>query len=253
MIKACRKCGESKSLDDFYLKRNACKACERADAVNRMAKRRSTPEGKAAQRAAVKRWKQANPEKVKAQFARFRLRKGMKPLSPGVPITPRVPKIPASDTAFDRKHVRALRIVAQKTCDFTGWTSGEEFAWRYRNEPAFNLRQRMRASARRLASRFGWVPARFGYEARRLTTGVLWQLVGYSPADLKAHLERQFARGMTWERFLAGEIHIDHIRPVSSFDLDDAEQVRACYCLSNLRPAWAKENIRKSNRAEFLI
>jgi len=38
----------------------------------------------------------------------------------------------------------------------------------------------------------------------------------YSMEDLKAHLASQFTTGMTWDNY--GEWHIDHVRPVSSFD-----------------------------------
>ena len=78
-------------------------------------------------------------------------------------------------------------------------------------------------------------------------------LLGYTIADLRSHLERQFTKGMTWERFSKGEIHIDHITPQSAFDLTNPDEWRKCWCLSNLRPLWAKENIAKSNKQIFLI
>ncbi|KVU21222.1 hypothetical protein WK62_19750 [Burkholderia ubonensis] len=49
-------------------------------------------------------------------------------------------------------------------------------------------------------------------------------------------------------RFRRGEIHIDHRRPQSSFDLNDADQVRACWALSNLQPLWARDNLTKGAR-----
>src|SRR3546814_6097044 len=43
--------------------------------------------------------------------------------------------------------------------------------------------------------------------------GRSWEtLVGYTVADLMAHLERQFLPGMSWDN--RGEWHIDHIRPL---------------------------------------
>jgi hypothetical protein len=41
--------------------------------------------------------------------------------------------------------------------------------------------------------------------------------------------------------------HIDHIRPVSSFDLSDPAQVQECFHFSNLQPLWAIDNIKKSD------
>lgn len=79
------------------------------------------------------------------------------------------------------------------------------------------------------------------------------RMLGYSLADLRQHIERQFTKGMTWARFLSGEIHIDHIIPQASFDLSIPDEWKRCWCLSNLRPLWAKDNWQKSARIECLI
>lgn len=77
--------------------------------------------------------------------------------------------------------------------------------------------------------------------------------LGYTPEQLRAHIERQFTRGMGWSN--KGEWHIDHIVPVSSFTITSIESPDfiACFGLQNLRPVWAKENLRKSDRMEFLL
>jgi len=68
--------------------------------------------------------------------------------------------------------------------------------------------------------------------------------INLSGAELRAHLEVQFLPGMTWENH--GIVwHVDHLVPCSSFDFSDPEQARACFSLSNLRPLWAKDNLRK--------
>ena len=77
--------------------------------------------------------------------------------------------------------------------------------------------------------------------------------MGYTVAELRVHLERQFKRGMTWDRFCAGEIHIDHIRPLSSFDLSNPDELRAAWALPNLRPLWAKDNWAKAGRVVLLL
>lgn len=78
-------------------------------------------------------------------------------------------------------------------------------------------------------------------------------LVGYSSAELKAHLERQFLAGMSWQNY--GQWHIDHIIPMASFaikSIDDPELKRA-WSLPNLRPIWAQENMRKHDKVLHLI
>ena len=73
-------------------------------------------------------------------------------------------------------------------------------------------------------------------------------LLGCSVEELKAHIEAQFTEGMSWERVMTGEIHIDHIRPCASFDLSASEQQRQCFHYSNLQPLWAEDNFKKSKR-----
>jgi hypothetical protein len=80
------------------------------------------------------------------------------------------------------------------------------------------------------------------------------QLVGYTVDDLMRHLERQFLKGMTWENY-GPEWHVDHIVPDSSFDYDtpDCAEFSAAWALTNLRPLWANDNVRKSDKRLFLI
>lgn len=80
-------------------------------------------------------------------------------------------------------------------------------------------------------------------------------LLGYSLGELARHLERQFTDGMSWDAFHRGEIHIDHIIPVSSFKPESAEcpEFRACWALSNLRPLWARDNLSKGAKRETLL
>jgi|SRR6478752_3415134 len=88
----------------------------------------------------------------------------------------------------------------------------------------------------------------------RTKGGRSWEaLLGYTTEELRDHLARQFLRGMTWENY--GEWHVDHILPVSSFTFETADdpEFKACWALTNLRPMWAADNIRKSDKRLFLI
>jgi hypothetical protein len=77
--------------------------------------------------------------------------------------------------------------------------------------------------------------------------------LGYTVEELRRHLERQFTRGMNWERFAVGEIHIDHRLPLSSFDLTDPLESAAAWALTNLQPMWAEENHSKSDKILYLL
>jgi len=71
------------------------------------------------------------------------------------------------------------------------------------------------------------------------------ELIGCSIVYLKRHLESQFIDGMTWDAFGHKGIHIDHIKPVRSFDLTDPEQQRKCFHFTNMQPLWAEDNYKK--------
>lgn len=84
--------------------------------------------------------------------------------------------------------------------------------------------------------------------ARGTKSGSVVELTGCSVADLRAHLERHFAPGMSWGN--RSRWHIDHVRPCSSFDLTDPAQQRACFHFTNLQPLWARDNLAKGARFE---
>ena len=79
-------------------------------------------------------------------------------------------------------------------------------------------------------------------------TNKTFLLLCYTKEELIEHIESQFTNGMSWDRF--SEIHIDHIRPVSSFNFDstDHPDFKKCWALNNLQLLWAKDNISKGNK-----
>jgi len=100
-----------------------------------------------------------------------------------------------------------------------------------KNKVTFNFSRRMRKSLSGIKESKSWE-----------------NLVDYKLEDLIKHLEQKFKDGMSWENY--GEWHIDHIKPVSSFTIDDvdSEDFKKCWSLENLQPLWAYDNIKKSNK-----
>lgn len=105
-----------------------------------------------------------------------------------------------------------------------------------RTDPQYNVGNRLRSRI--------WHAITGGNGKKALKTE---SLIGCTVAEVRAHIERQFKDGMNWERFMAGEIHIDHIRPCSSFDLSDPEQQLRCFHYTNLQPLWWRDNLSKSD------
>lgn len=69
--------------------------------------------------------------------------------------------------------------------------------------------------------------------------------LGCSIEHLKKYLESKFLPGMTWGNRGQDGWHIDHIIPLSHFDLSDREQLKKACHYTNLQPMWAIDNIRK--------
>lgn len=73
--------------------------------------------------------------------------------------------------------------------------------------------------------------------------------LGCSVEQFKIYLELKFHQGMTWENYGKGfgKWNIDHIKPLSSFNLTNREHfLQACH-YTNLQPLWFEENLKKSN------
>jgi hypothetical protein len=115
------------------------------------------------------------------------------------------------------------------------------YAANIKTEPAKVLRLRMRARLR--------AAMKSKLEGQKVGRSFL-DLFGYSAEDLVKHITSKFTQGMTAEALLSGRIHIDHIRPVVSFNASgvDCPEFKACWALSNLQPLWAEDNLRKGAR-----
>jgi hypothetical protein len=98
---------------------------------------------------------------------------------------------------------------------------------------ATNLRKRLLIAIKR------------GYKA-----GSAIKTLGCSIDELKTHLEKQFKPSMTWQNYGRSGWHIDHIKPLSRFDLGNPEDLKIACHYTNLQPLWYYDNISKGNKHE---
>lgn len=73
--------------------------------------------------------------------------------------------------------------------------------------------------------------------------------LGMSIPEFEVHIESLFTSGMSWKNY--GKWHLDHITPLTSFDLTDREQFLKAAHWSNYQPLWAEENARKGDRLNW--
>lgn len=104
----------------------------------------------------------------------------------------------------------------------------------------FSIDERMSRSIRKALKNTGYNKNNVGWN----------QFVDYTIEELKNHLKRKFKRGMTWDKFLKGEIHIDHKIPRSAFHYNSPNDIdfKRCWSLDNLQPMWAKDNLTKGDK-----
>lgn len=111
---------------------------------------------------------------------------------------------------------------------------------KFETDPGFRLHRRMSSALRHFL--------RTRKDGQRTL-----EILGLTEQRLVLHFERQFLPGMGWHNIR--DWHIDHIVPLAAFNcqsVDDPE-FKAAWALSNLRPAWAEENLRKGAKRVFLV
>jgi len=69
----------------------------------------------------------------------------------------------------------------------------------------------------------------------------------------KEYIISLFTEGMTWEKYMAAEIHADHIIPVSSFDLKIEENKFKAFNYTNMQPLWTANNLAKGSKLDYKI
>lgn len=113
--------------------------------------------------------------------------------------------------------------------------NAEYDALRLKTDPAYRLKRILRT---RLSSAIN----------RGQKAGSAVRDLGCSVSELKTYLESKFLPGMAWDNHTQFGWHIDHIIPLSSFNLTNREELlKACH-YTNLQPMWAQDNLSKSNK-----
>jgi 5-methylcytosine-specific restriction endonuclease McrA len=71
---------------------------------------------------------------------------------------------------------------------------------------------------------------------------------GCSYDEFKIHIESQFTDDMSWDNYGLKGWHIDHIKPLSGFNLDSQCELKKAWHYTNLQPLWAEDNLKKGSK-----
>lgn len=162
--------------------------------------------------------------------------------------------------AYRKNHYQENRLAYLAQAKSWALANGEkrlETCKRYRESSVESLAETRRSYRQRNLSNPAYLVKRAASEmlhrVLRLTGAKkndrACKILGYSHDELIAHLEKQFAPGMSWANH--GEWHIDHAISVSeliSLGITDPKEINA---LKNLRPLWALDNMKKHARFEL--
>jgi len=232
----------TKSVEGFggkegLMARNIEEIRERNRIYNR-AWRKAHPERKKREADYLRAWRKSNPEKDKARRKRY-----YEAHKDEMRRKARIHNLifrrdyPEKKKESDRKYYitkgKAKRLL---DIDHLRKYEADRVRRRRRQDPAFHLMSVLRSRIP-IALRMN-----NGHKSARTM-----ELLGCTILELRKHLEKLWSPGMNWDNWGRNGWHIDHIRPISSFDLSDPEQQKKCFHHSNLQPLWAEENRKKSN------
>lgn len=273
LYRNCTKCGQEKPATTEYFRkqerglyglRSQCKVCEAA--YNKAQKKAFYHANAESERAKVAAYRAANPDKVKetrkknyeankdhllakraAYYAKNREKIAEQrrvKYAANIENERRIQRERrAADPERMRQRDREYRQANLERIRANERVTGlNKFYKRYKKDIGFTLKVRTSALVR--------ASLKAGVKSKRTE-----ELLGYSTDELKAHLEAQFTKGMSWQAFMEGQIHIDHIIPVSSFNIisETCDEFRRCWSLSNIRPLWAKDNLAKGAKVLTLL
>jgi hypothetical protein len=223
--KTCTKCGEEKPIDGFPRDKGRpdgrfphCKECNKSRALK---------------------WYADNPEKGKAKAKKQRLE------------NPEKTKLYLAQWYVENKEYASQK--RKSVYD----ANPEAVIIRIKEWAAANPdKVRNRSAKRRLDPKFrleNAIRVAVSSGIRRGTkSSSTFDILGYTPDELRAHLEAKFTDGMSWENYGRGGWHVDHVFPLASFTFDTPEcpDFKKAFALKNLQPLWEPENCSKRARLD---
>lgn len=212
MVKKCPKCGIDKELDLFH------KAVRTKSGF--------TSYCKDCNNAVKKEYRKNNKSKIKSSAAKYYIRNKI--------------RINAYNKEYARSHSYAAKKQAKEYRDKNSVRCREvqTLYKKVRRQTDVNYRLTENLKRRVRAALFGkpkgkTIERNFGYDGQ-----------------LREYIETTFTDGMSWSNYgnSDGCWSIDHILPISSFDLTDSEQLKQANHYTNLRAMWHIDNLLKGNK-----
>ena len=234
-MKKCTMCLEEKLLTEFAIEKNnkkdgrraSCKICtskrikeyfEKNPDKKKESDKRSYEENKARKLAQKKEYYLKNKEEILEKTKKYHYEnKEAKNLYSNQYREKNLERVKEYNRIYQR--LRASEMTQKK-------------AARIKADPLKTFKERVR-----LTIKNGFVRLR---KNKPLKTS---EILGTDWETVRNHIVSQFKDGMTWEAFVAGEIHVDHIKPLASAKTE--EELILLNHYTNLQPLWCLDNLSK--------
>jgi hypothetical protein len=219
--KKCTKCGVEKNVDCFY-KNKKSKDALRSNCIDCQIK-----------------YKKENSEKIKEQYKLYNQKRKTEKKEWAQKNKEKVELSRKKWLENNKDYVRKN----SKEYNHLWYQKNKEYRKEYAREkqkiyratnPLFKLKQNLRRRINRYIKN------------KSISTELI---LGINYEDFLIYIQSKFTEGMTLEKLGRG-IHIDHIIPLSSAKTEK-ELLKLCH-YKNLQPLWAVDNLRKSNKVDYL-
>lgn len=152
-----------------------------------------------------------------------------------------------SEYPRDRQKVTGYRPDCKNCCNarnrkFTSSIENKKKIRKYKNK------YRTENIQARLADIFR---GRYKKAIKYKSTSSKLNFLGCTVEEWKVYLSQKFQPGMTWDNYGHKTWHIDHIVPISSFDLTKEDEIFKAFNYTNTQPMWAVDNLTKGNKMSY--
>ena len=240
MEKSCKRCCETKNVEQFGKNKNNkdgvsiyCKDCERERS------KKFNKENKEKRKQISKKWRDNNKEKQKESIKKY-LEK-----NPEMKSSIRIKKY-RNDPEFIKKEKERRKKYYQDNIE-----KEREKRKKYYYENKINERKKNNEWKKNnlKTDPLARIKKNVRDRIREFLTGKnkskrTFDIIGLDKENFKLYIESKFTEGMSWENY--GEWHLDHIKPL--YLSENEEDLLLLNHYTNLQPLWAEDNLRKNRK-----
>ena len=160
-------------------------------------------------------------------------------------------EIKENSKEYQKNHTEALKITRQNYRE-NNRDVVRQIDLKYRTNNKEKVKETKKKSRNKPESKVQYGARRRFKNLMNSGTKDFIDIIGCSNDILRKWFEYNFDSNMNWDNY-GSYWHIDHIKPCSSYSLDNEDQYKECFNWKNLRPCEKRENLLKSNKIDLVL